>query len=171
MFFILYRYQLEDMAALVIQMLAPTSSNWLDLLRAADLLRLPALRARVVSFLENHFSSLLIAEKTEESDAEQEKELVEDFRSEFPDLYDQLLLHHFRQPAPPSDLLLHQVKESEMRASEATKPGLPIWALVGVLVSILLFQQLGNVVAFGWMVPIINFVALVAFVYYIVYLS
>eukprot|EP00981_Chlorochromonas_danica_P004558 scaffold912_cov187-Ochromonas_danica.AAC.36 len=159
------------MAALVLQMLAPTSSNWLDLLRAADLLRLPALRARVVSFLENHFSSLLIAEKTDESDAEEEKELVEDFRSEFPDLYDQLLLHHFRQPAPPSDLLLHQVKESEMRASEATKPGLPILALVGILVSVLLFQQLGNVIAFGWMVPITNFVALVAFVYYVVYLS
>ncbi len=53
-----YRYGLLDMKSLCENMLIPNRENWLDLLRAADLLHAHTLKRNVVSFLRDNFHAL-----------------------------------------------------------------------------------------------------------------
>jgi len=52
------RYGLEDMKLAALQMLTPSLTNWVDLLRVSELLSLPALRHTVLCFLRNNFQAL-----------------------------------------------------------------------------------------------------------------
>lgn len=140
------------MKALVVDMLVPTASNWLDLLRAADLLHLPTLRTAVATFLRDH-ASLLDGYLDEMTD--------------FPGFLDDVLLSRaIYHPPPPSELLLKQIATAK-EAGEKTAP-FPVYALLGMVGCYLAYQQLGKIVNLGVMIPVINYVATGAFLVYVV---
>ncbi|RYG65617.1 hypothetical protein EON64_11555 [archaeon] len=64
------RYGITEMKHYVLQMLAPSASNYLDLLRVSDLLSLPTLRTQVLYFLVENFAILEEGYEVGEGDGE-----------------------------------------------------------------------------------------------------
>lgn len=95
------RYGIAEMKAMCVHMLVPSRTNWLDLLRAADLLQLPVLHDQVVYWLRDHFDVL------EGHHGE--------LREEFPDLLEKLLLSRSPfYPPPPSEQLIKLTQDSKL---------------------------------------------------------
>lgn len=77
------RYGLLEMKSLCENMLIPNRHNWLDLLRAADLLQAHTLKRNVVSFLRDNFHALhLDARHWQEEDERQQEEAAAAARAE-----------------------------------------------------------------------------------------
>lgn len=169
-------------------MLVPSESNWLDLLRAAQLLNSLRLELQVMAFLKTNFSVLrglyentpMDSKQAPTQDAEQhdvhdddtvQYSSIAEFQEEFPSLLEDLLASRtVLFPLPPSQLVMDRSRNSANAAAEATAiketPVFPIWALVVAGVSFFLYQHVSKIVALGPMIPFINTVAAIClFVY------
>lgn len=187
------RYVIPDMKLLCENMLVPSESNWLDLLRAAQLLNSLRLELQVMAFLKTNFSVLRGLYQDPSSDskkattapsssAEDDSELENDddtiqysniaeFQEEFPSLLEDLLASRaVLFPLPPSQLVMERSRDSATAAAEATArketPVFPIWALLVAAVSFFMYQHVSKIVALGPMIPFINTVAAIVLIVY-----
>lgn len=175
------RYVIPDMKLLCENMLVPSESNWLDLLRAAQLLNSLRLELQVMAFLKTNFSVLQgLYQNTEEghsaastADATDEGTVqysnVADFQEEFPGLLEDLLgARKMIFPLPPSQLIMELSAENSNLQAEALNkqhtPVFPIWALIVAAVSFFLYQHVSKIIALGPMIPIINCVGFVVLI-------
>ena len=176
-------------------MLVPSESNWLDLLRAAQLLNSLRLELQVMAFLKTNFSVLrgLYANPTpdaktsatgsataakDEKDSEPDNDddtiqysNIAEFQEEFPSLLEDLLASRaVLFPLPPSQLVMDRSRHSATAAAEATArketPVFPIWALLVAAVSFFMYQHVSKIVALGPMIPFVNTVAAIALIVY-----
>lgn len=161
-------------------MLVPSESNWLDLLRAAQLLNSLRLELQVMAFLKSNFSVLkgLYTQPMEEGgtgggegddDGSVQYSNVADFQDEFPGLLEDLLsARKVIFPLPPSKLMIDQCTESSNALAAASgkdrAPVFPIWALVVAAVAFFMYQHVSKIIALGPMIPIINGVASLVFI-------
>lgn len=173
------RYGLVDMKLLCENMLVPSQSNWLDLLRAADLLGSQRIQLLVTAFLRDNFSllepqkseqlrsgeSAKLSEKNEEVITENSS-LIE-LKEEFPGLLEQLFERRKEiSPLPPSQVLIAQINAQQAsRYGDASKPPLfPVWSLVVAAVCLLAYQYTSKYVSMGWLIPAVNVGGLVVLV-------
>lgn len=139
------RYVVPEMKLLCENMLVPSESNWLDLLRAAQLLNSLRLELQVMAFLKVNFSVLrgLYDNNNDNNnrpggdgeadgagkgsphpaDAARDDTIqysnIEDFQAEFPGLLEDLLeSRKVLFPLPPSQLVIQQSYESNTAAAE-----------------------------------------------------
>lgn len=150
------------MKQLVENMLKPSLFNWMDLLRAAELLHLRKLKAAVLCFLRDNFHVLqshklrpfLAAEGAASSDGPSPLEQLKD---EFPTLFGEILEMRAQNfPAPPSQLLIEEgqrTKESSL--SEDRRP-FPFWALAMAAISLFFYQYATQILPMGPIVPVVN---------------
>lgn len=171
------RYGLADMKMLAENMLIPSKSNWLDLLRAADILHAQNLYLSVVSFLRDNFHLLRLDEfyyadkdydEQQYLDTKMADTFVKELKEEFPSLLEDILVSRSESfPLPPSQMLIDQSTESKDAAANISRMNFPVWALVVGAVSVFLYQHVSTIVALGPVIPIVNVVATVSFAYYI----
>jgi len=172
-------------------MLVPSESNWLDLLRAAQLLNSLRLELQVMAFLKENFSVLrglyqnqpqsnmstaTPKEAPTEDTGVDDEDMVQysniaDFKEEFPSLLEDLLeSRKVLFPLPPSQLVMDRSRESATAAADAIAkketPVFPIWALVLAAVSFFVYQHVSKVVALGPVIPLINAVAAIVLIIY-----
>jgi len=166
----------------------PSEGNWLDLLRAAQLLNSLRLELQVMAFLKSNFSVLrglysnptpdaktsATADASEldtnDDDTIQYSNIAE-FQEEFPSLLEDLLTSRaVLFPLPPSQLVMDRSRHSATAAAEATArketPVFPIWALLVAAVSFFMYQHVSKIVALGPMIPFVNTVAAIALIVY-----
>lgn len=184
------RYVVPDMKLLCENMLVPSESNWLDLLRAAQLLNSLRLELQVMAFLKVNFSVLRgLYDNTNTSDKEGNGETtdgtagkgatsadrddtiqysnIEDFQAEFPGLLEDLLeSRKVLFPLPPSQLVIQQSFQSTDKAAELEAqqkaPVFPLWALAVAAISMFIYQHISKIVALGPVIPVLNGAVLVA---------
>lgn len=150
------RYGMMDMKSLCEQMLVPTKRNWLDLLRAADLLYAPTLQRNVLAFLRDNFDALHL-ENAGAFGEDQGESLVSELQEEFPSLLEKLLLsRRVFFPLPPSQALINQTMVSKEVKNKATQSPLPLLSLLLMLVFALIYQQISSMISLGWVIPAIN---------------
>ena len=174
---------IPDMKLLCENMLVPSASNWLDLLRAAQLLNSLRLELQVMAFLKGNFSVLQgLYQNTDlnntgtdaaagEGEGAKSKDdgnsysiqysNIADFQSEFPGLLEDLLeSRKILFPLPPSQMMIKQTLQSNTVAADAIaaqkSPTFPIWALVVAAVSFFLYQHVSKIIALGPIIPIVN---------------
>lgn len=168
-------------------MLVPSESNWLDLLRAAQLLNSLRLELQVMAFLKENFSVLrglyqnqnqsqAGSPKQPQEDAGDDEDTVQysniaDFKEEFPSLLEDLLeSRKILFPLPPSQLVMDRSRQSATAAADAIAkketPVFPIWALVLAAVSFFVYQHVSKIVALGPVIPLINAVAAIVLIIY-----
>lgn len=169
-------------------MLVPSESNWLDLLRAAQLLNSLRLELQVMAFLKVNFSVLRgLYDNTGDADGSAAKDgakdsaqaadrddtiqysNIEDFQAEFPGLLEDLLeSRKMLFPLPPSQLVIQQSYDSNTAAAELQAqqkaPVFPMWALGVAAVSMFVYQHISKIVALGPIIPIVNTIVLVVLV-------
>jgi hypothetical protein len=175
------RYVVPDMKLLCENMLIPSESNWLDLLRAAQLLNSLRLELQVMAFLKTNFSVLqgLYQNSGEagkntisigvDDDSSVQYSNVADFQEEFPGLLEDLLsARKTIFPLPPSQAIIEQCTENNNALAEARNkdktPVFPIWALVVAAVSFFLYQHVSKIIALGPIIPIINGTGFLVFI-------
>lgn len=165
----------------VLQMLSPSASNYLDLLRVSDLLSLPVLKTQVLYFLVDNFAVLDREYDVSEGDGDNArtsgtgddsvatKKGMDILKEEFPGLLEELiLLRSELSPAPLSSFLLHQVHESKLQAAQDSQQSFPLYSVGTILVVVFIYQQLVSKLDLGIWIPIINVLASAGFLAYIV---
>lgn len=169
------------MKTLCENMLMPSKTNWVNLLRLSDLLSLPRLKTEVYGFLRDNFDSLTClalassssvasTDSTNSSNAAIYSELKE----EFPNLFDDVLAMRFKVfPPPPSNRIITQLQTNvDVADNKSPLNGvttIPWMAIGGLICFAFLYQLSLRFVSFGSLVPFINlfFGACVAiYVYY-----
>lgn len=160
------RYGIEGMKVLCENMLVPTNDNWLDLLRASELLGLIRLKQTVVTYLRDNFHALrlgdadLLREEDGEgyySEGEQNEQFVKALREEFPTLLEDILVSRSEYfPVAPSKIFIEQTTESKQATVLAQRPQFPLWALGLAAACLFLYQHMSTIVPLGIMVPIMN---------------
>ena len=169
-------------------MLVPSESNWLDLLRAAQLLNSLRLELQVMAFLKINFSVLQglyennninninnSTDATGTSEGEGGENAIQystisDFQAEFPGLLDDLLeSRKILFPLPPSQLMIKQTTESHeatIAATAKSTPVFPMWALILAAVCLFVYQHISNIVSLGYFIPVFNVVFAIGLVVY-----
>jgi hypothetical protein len=166
-------------------MLVPNRENWLDLLRAADLLQAHTLKRNVVSFLRDNFHALHLdisnldsVESKEEDDADDFDEdgnpivkkkkasqrlqevapaVIQELQEEFPQLLESLLFsRQVTFPLPPSQMLITRSVSSKQAKVEAEHTPFPYWALLMGAICMYFYTQVSSFVALGPMIPALN---------------
>ena len=182
-----YRYTMVDMKLLCENMLVPSEHNWLDLLRASQLLNSVRLELQVISYLKDNFHVLESLYHKHDSDDRDdadhgggdrdstttaEYENINDFQAEFPGLLDALLESRKQlYPLPPSQLLIAQ---STARAREDNsnsslrKPMFPIWSMTVTVVCLMIYLLVTKFVALGAIIPIINVLVMGVVLYFLI---
>lgn len=185
------RYVVPEMKLLCENMLVPSESNWLDLLRAAQLLNSLRLELQVMAFLKVNFSVLRgLYDNTNDTTDPQNKDNdgasgrkegdlstedrddtiqysnIEDFQAEFPGLLEDLLeSRKVLFPLPPSQLVMQQSFDSNTAAAELhaqqKSPVFPLWALGVAAISMFIYQHISKIVALGPIIPVVNMIVLV----------
>jgi hypothetical protein len=154
-------------------MLVPTKYNWLDLLRAAELVNSNSLKLLVRSFLRDNFDALLLEPSRFDSDTSQvESEQtpsgssMRSLQEEFPQLLEDLLFARSECcPAPPSKALMTQIQESKEVTVQARRLQFPFWALGLGLVCLILYQHVSTILPLGIFIPVMNIGGSLAFGY------
>lgn len=174
------------MKELVENMLKPSLFNWVDLLRAAELLNSPKLKTSVLSFLRSNFHVLQLDELSQQLEVELEVEVDEDeadskqvdrgrgrgrglgrgqqsavlrqLKEEFPSLLEEIIgLRSFYSPLPPSSLLIEEGKlTKESSLLDEDKHPFPFGALALGAVSLFVYQYATQILPIGPIVPIVN---------------
>jgi hypothetical protein len=148
------RYGCFDLKILCENMLAPSSSNWLDLLRAADLLNTPSLRINTIAYLRDHFSAMGINQANSQQ--------IQELKEEFPDLFENLLISRAEFfPLPPSQLIVTRVAKSQENSMKAKRERFPFMSLATLAVCLYIYQHVTTIIALGPLVPLINVVGFV----------
>jgi hypothetical protein len=148
-------------------MLIPSKTNYIDLLRASDLLSSKNLRFQVIRFLRDNFSAL------SEIDAEDEfgnsLSLITVLNDEFPGLLGEVLeLRREAHPRPPSSLLIRRTTENQKEIEEIRdSPVFPYWALGVMFVCTFSYMFLSKLIVLGPVIPVINVGGLFLFIFYI----
>jgi len=173
---------MTDMKLLCENMLVPSEHNWLDLLRASQLLNSVRLELQVVSYLKDNFHVLeSLYHKSDSNDRDinhdsdhdstsMQYENIHDFQAEFPGLLDALLESRKQlYPLPPSQLLISQ---SAGRAREDSnslrKPLFPLWSLTITVVCLIIYLFVTKFVALGVIIPVINVLVMGVVLYYLI---
>ena len=156
------------MKVLCENMLVPSPSNWMDLLRAADLLGSKRLRLLVTSYLRDNITRLsagsgTLAEKSSSSSSEgtsnETDPLVIELMTEFPDVHAEVMsLRRSITPAPPSPVLINQciANTKGNETAQKKKNSFPVWALLMAAVCLMMYQNVSKYVPLGWVVPVVN---------------
>lgn len=166
------------MKVLCENMLVPSQSNWMDLLRAADLLGSRRLHLLVISYLRDNLTKLsagsgTMADKSNSSSTSSAEitgetdPLVVELMSEFPEVYAEVMaLRRGISPAPPCTLLINQfiANSKGNEAVKNKKNTFPFWALIMAAVCLAMYQNLSKYVPLGWVVPIVNVTGVVVIV-------
>jgi hypothetical protein len=173
------RYGLLDMKNLCENMLIPSKDNWLDLLRAGDVLQAHTLRRNVLAYLRDHFDALQklhqipVDDPTQDEDDEDgeydgakkgkqvnqqlTRSMMQEFQEEFPQLLEHLLFSRtITFPLPPNQQLIERTRQSQQQAIESEQTTFPFYALVLAFISTFIYSQMTTVVSFGWLVPAVN---------------
>jgi hypothetical protein len=159
-----HRYNMVEMKILCESKLIPSKSNWLDLLRASDLLHSIHLRTMAVSFLRDNFSVLLLKEDGDEVDVgnRDQTDLNDSDLSllsqEFPGLLEEILaMRKDSFPLPPSQILIKQIKQESIERQKVEEIGsFPYWALFAGMVALFIYRFAPTVISIGPIVPIFN---------------
>jgi len=174
---------MTDMKLLCENMLVPSEHNWLDLLRASQLLNSVRLELQVISYLKDNFhvlESLYHKHDNDDRDADHggdldstaEYENINDFQAEFPGLLDALLESRKQlYPLPPSQLLIAQstAHAREVNSnSSLRKPLFPIWSMSVTVVCLLIYLLVTKFVALGAIIPIINVLVMGVVLYFLI---
>ena len=173
---------MTDMKLLCENMLVPSEHNWLDLLRASQLLNSVRLELQVMSYLKDHFHVLESLFHTDDSpnggsdghindhDSTVQYENIHDFQAEFPGLLDALLEARKQLfPLPPSQLLIAQsTSRNNDDSSSLRTPMFPLWSLTVTVICLMIYLIMTKFVAFGAMIPIINVVVMGIVLYFLV---
>jgi len=174
------RYVVPDMKLLCENMLVPSESNWLDLLRAAQLLNSLRLELQVMAFLKVNFAVLQglyhndegsQGEGVEGDESTVQYSNVADFQGEFPGLLEELLEGRKQLfPLPPSQLMIQRTRDSGSAADQETSkqevPVFPLWALVGACVCFFFYQHVSRIIVLGPIIPVVNIAGFVLLAYF-----
>ena len=158
-------------------MLAPSSENWLDLLRAADLLGSRSLALSVIAFLRDRPSPTIQPNLPQPAESSSQGDNNDDelLRGEFPGLLEHIaVLRSTHNPRPPQAWLLEEASrlrsenEQKLQRKAETK-AFPLWALLLAVVCLVLYKYISNVMVIGPYVYVINvssiFVGFLVFYY------
>jgi hypothetical protein len=187
------RYHLDDMKLLCESMLVPSKQNWLDLLRASDLLGTHRLHTLTVGFLRDNSDVLLdvvdeedgndnastntqttLSQSLASASAGSKKQArtgVAVIEDEFPGLFEKILaLHSEVHPPPPSKLLTHRLHKHSAEAVAAVKHvPFPYLAVVLCVLALSVYYYTQNILFFGPYVPYFNAMCVAACLIYLVY--
>ena len=165
------RYELEDMKLLCECMLVPAKSNWLDLLRAADVLGSHRLHAQTVGFLRDNFSVLLETEVVDESEGGVGKTGLALLQSEFPGLLERILESRREVfPSPPSSILSERMRQHPAEAKKAVrKVPIPVLAFIVGILALFVHQYTNNISVIGPLVPYFNGVCIIVGFIFLMY--
>lgn len=182
------------MKSLCEDMLVPTQENWIDLLRAAELLNSIRLKQSVISFMSEHYlalqldkylphkeikeadettrpttaTSVMTDDETLSTTSEELQTMLQDLYEEFPLLSQEIIkCHQTITPPPPSHLLINQMKESKEVIVNAQKPAFPFVALIIAAISLFLYQHISKIISLGPLIPALNIVLAIFFAYYV----
>ncbi len=150
-------------------MLVASNDNWLDLLRAADVLGSHQLHSQALGFLRDNISVLIQGNPSTESNSaanssEASVELVTMLCSEFPGLIEKVIQERSDcHPLPPSKIYSTHIVELIKEAS-TMKPAtsFPVVALIICIIGFILYQYMSNIHIIGSFVPVVNTVAIVS---------
>jgi hypothetical protein len=140
------RYQLSDMKCVCESMLVPTKTNWLEVLRVADLVNSSRLREETICFIRDHLSEAFIVPGAIQRSLE-----------EFP--YVSQRLFKMRQtafPLPPSKILMDQVATNMKLAEEKKRTDFPWKTLITMTVFAVIYIFVIREVNLGPFVPLMN---------------
>eukprot|EP01034_Spumella_vulgaris_P030986 gene30986-38291_t len=142
------RYDIPDMKLLCENMLVPSENNWLDLLRAADLLNSQRIQLLATAYLRDNFSLLEVQEEKVDEKVEKKSSLDEkveensslsQLKEEFPGLLEELFEKRKEiSPLPPSQLLINQCTTQSQKEKKEHNP------------------YVSRFVSMGWVIPIVN---------------
>ena len=144
-------------------MLVPTMSNWLDLLRASELVNSPRLKLSVYSFLRDNFTALhldreqFIDVDDNLTDNEFNDLSIQALKEEFPTLLEDILFARSEYfPMAPSKGLIQQTVESKEITAKAGEKRFPVWVLGLAAICLFLYQHVTTIVPMGMFIPIMN---------------
>jgi hypothetical protein len=181
------RYGLGEMKELVENMLKPSLFNWMDLLRASELLSLQKLRNNVMNFLRDNFhvlspemiskggfleeDSVVVGDEKKtiksKSKSKTTTEVVSQWQEEFPGLFEEILSRRSSCfPAPPSRLLIEEGKLTKESALAQEKRPFPFWALAMAAVCLYFYQAATQILPIGPLVPVVNMIGLTGLLLY-----
>ena len=158
------RYDVPDMKQLCEAMLIPNRYNWLDLLRAADLIGSRNLLYQTTLFLRDNFD--LMAQSLESYDDSvsegSQSTLMSVVKTEFPWLLEELMmLRKSNFMAKPNEALVAYVLASNKQVEDKGKsPLVPLWAMAVIIVMGMGYNQVKNHLTIGWLVPVFNSVCM-----------
>ena len=153
-------------------MLVPAKSNWLDLLRAADVLGSHRLHAQTVGFLRDNFSVLLETD-VDSSDNNSSSTSVGSggamqtgltlLQKEFPGLLARILESRREVfPSPPSSILSERMRQHPLEAKKAVKKvPIPVLAFIVGALGVFVHQYTNNIAIMGPWVPYFNGICIV----------
>ena len=167
-------------------MLVPTKDNWLDLLRAADLLGSRRLQTLALGYLRDNFSVLLQVRNESSTSNETTDKLIpqlennlplesdlNQLNAEFPGLLQQVLeMRRQVSPLPPSHILNSRMKEHPKEVQSSTKAvRFPIVAALLGIAALVVYQYTSNMIVMGPYIPFFNGACIAAGVGYIIFFA
>jgi len=185
------RYGMTDMIRTCESMLCPSSSNWLDILRASHLIGSTRLQLEVEGYIRDNLHELSnpfdfavdsqsMATETDDasitslshtSTAGGENPVFAAVKEEFPDLIQRIMtLRTQAHPMPPSELLMSQTMAgTEGEKEKETQPvafNFP-WQVLSIgFTGWAVFHIVGQNVHLGFLLPFINIIGVVLIIYY-----
>ena len=150
-------------------MLAPTASNWKELLRTAERTSSHRLLVEVKAYLRDHLNLVVDTGDGAPDTARPQTDKSNPLASlglEYPGLLNQLVEQRsVFHPLPPSALLISRV-ESNTRKREEISNKFPWIALTMAMFAIIGYHFSIGVVGFGPYIPIVNGLGLLGCLYY-----
>lgn len=140
------RYQLSDMKCMCESMIVPTKTNWLEVLRVADLVNSSRLREETICFIRDHLSEAFLVPGA-----------IQQSLEEFPYVSQRLFkMRQIAFPLPPSKILTDQVSTNVKLAEEKKRTDFPWKTVITMLVFIVIYVFMIREIRFGPFVPLMN---------------
>jgi hypothetical protein len=140
------RYQLSDMKCVCESMIVPTKTNWLEVLRIANLVNSSRLREEAICFIRDNLSEAFLVPGA-----------IQQSLEEFPYVSQRLFkMRQIAFPLPPSKILMDQVATNVKLAEEKKRTDFPWKTVIAMIVFIVIYIFVIREVNLGPFVPFMN---------------